>query len=106
MTQVSLTGKPGYLPKRKSIWEGFMEKAIVFLNDDQTKQRIQHFLIDPILNHVMDRVFPYIILTCVLFVLLLIVAILTFAMVFVQMRSPQPGLPPASSFIAPFPMMG
>ena len=105
MTHVATTPKPGYLPKRKSIWDGFVEKAIVFLNDDQTKQKIQHFLIDPILNHVMDRVFPYIILTCVLFVLLLIVAILTFAMVFIQMRSPQPGLQTASSFLAPFPMI-
>ncbi len=99
--------KPGFLAKRKPMWEGLMEKAIVILSDDQTKHRIQHYLIDPILNHVMDRVFPYIILTCVLFVLLLIVAILTFAMVFIQMRAPSPGSfgvgLNAGSFLAPFP---
>ena len=79
-----------------------MEKAIVFLHDDQTKHRIQHYLIDPILNHIMDRVFPYIILTCVLFVLLLIVAILTFAMVFIQMRAPTTPGPSAASFLPAF----
>lgn len=83
--------KPGLLKGRSSMWEGLMEKAIVLLSDTQTKQRIQHYLIDPLLNHVMERVFPYIVLTCVLFTLLLIVAMLTFAMVFIQMRGPQPG---------------
>ncbi len=79
-----------------------MEKAIVFLNEPTTKEKIQHYLLDPLLNHVMDRVFPYIVLTCVLFTLLLIVAMLTFAMVFIQMRQPNvPGV--AGSLIAPFP---
>lgn len=96
------SGKPGFPSNRKSILEGFMEKAIVFLHEPTTKERIQHYLIDPLLNHVMDRVFPYIVLTCVLFTLLLIVAMLTFAMVFIQMRQPLPG--PAGSFVAPFPM--
>lgn len=93
-------GKPGHSIHRKSILEGFMEKAIVFLHEPTTKERIQHYLIDPLLNHVMDRVFPYIVLTCVLFTLLLIVAMLTFAMVFIQMRQP-PG-PTALSLSAPF----
>jgi hypothetical protein len=98
--------KPGFHPNRKSIMEGVMEKAIMFLNEPTTKERIQHYLIDPLLNHVMDRVFPYIVLTCVLFTLLLIVAMLTFAMVFIQMR--QPALPGslAGNFIAPFPTNG
>ena len=98
------TGKPGLSTNRKSILEGFMEKAIVFLHEPTTKEKIQHYLIDPLLNHVMDRVFPYIVLTCVLFTLLLIVAMLTFAMVFIQMRQPLPGHVPAGTFIAPFPM--
>ena len=97
------SGKPGFSVNRKSIWEGFMEKAIVFINEPTTKERIQHYLLDPLLNHVMDRVFPYIILTCVLFKLLLIFAMITFSMVFIQMRQPMPGPVSAASFIAPFP---
>jgi hypothetical protein len=95
-------GKQVQLLNRKSILEGFMEKAIMFLHEPTTKERIQHYLIDPLLNHVMDRVFPYIVLTCVLFTLLLIVAMLTFAMVFIQMRQPLPGPGSAGSFVAPF----
>ena len=46
------TGKPGLSTNRKSILEGFMEKAIVFLHEPTTKEKIQHYLIDPLLNHV------------------------------------------------------
>ena len=42
---------------------------------------------DPLLNHILERVFPYIVLTCVLFGLLLIVAMCTFAVVLMQMRN-------------------
>jgi len=64
-----------------------MEKGIHLLNRDDTKKKLQIFLIDPLLNHVMERVFPYIILTCVLFTLLFIVAMLTFGMMVLQTKS-------------------
>jgi len=67
--------------------EQLMEKSIVFLNRDETRKRLQLYLIDPLLNHIMERVFPYIVLTCVLFTLLLIVAMLTFGMLVIQTRS-------------------
>ena len=67
--------------------EQLMEKSIVFLNRDETRKRLQLYLIDTLLNHIMERVFPYIVLTCVLFTLLLIVAMLTFGMLVIQTRS-------------------
>ena len=74
-------------PKKKpTMWEGVIEKSIVLLNDSENQKRIKQFVIDPVLTHVMNRMFPYILLICVLFTLLLIVAMLTFAIVFLQMR--------------------
>ena len=64
-----------------------MEKSIHMLNRDDTRKKLQLYLIDPLLNHIMERVFPYIVLTCALFTLLLIVAMLTFGMLIVQTRS-------------------
>lgn len=64
-----------------------MEKSIHLLNRDDTRKKLQLYLIDPLLNHIMERVFPYIVLTCALFTLLLIVAMLTFGMLIVQTRS-------------------
>lgn len=63
-----------------------MEKSIHLLNRDDTRKKLQLYLIDPLLNHIMERVFPYIVLTCALFTLLLIVAMLTFGMLIVQTR--------------------
>ena len=77
------SGQPG-----KSSWmEQLMEKSIHMLNRDDTRKKLQLYLIDPLLNHIMERVFPYIVLTCALFTLLLIVAMLTFGMLIVQTRS-------------------
>lgn len=38
-------------------------------------------LLDPVVNHIIQRVFPYIILSCVLFLILLALTVLTFLMV-------------------------
>jgi hypothetical protein len=40
------------------------------------------------MDHVMKRVFPYIILTCVLFILLLIVVMLTLGIIIFHLRNP------------------
>ncbi len=63
-----------------------MEKSIHILNREDTRKKLQIYLIDPLLNHVLERIFPYIVLTVVLFSLLLIFAMLTFGMLIVQNR--------------------
>jgi fatty-acid desaturase len=78
--------------KKPTMWEGVIEKSIIMLNDKHNQKRIQQFIVDPVLNHVMNRVYPYILLICVLFTLLLVVAMLTFAIVFLQMRQSVPGI--------------
>ena len=78
--------------KKPTMWEGVIEKSIIMLNDRHNQKRIQQFIVDPVLNHVMNRVYPYILLICVLFTLLLVVAMLTFAIVFLQMRQSVPGI--------------
>lgn len=74
-------------PEKPSWMEQFLEKSIHLLNRDETRKRLQIYLIDPLLNHIMERVFPYIVLTTVLFTLLLIVVMLTFGMLVIQSRS-------------------
>lgn len=85
-------GPPVQKTKKPTMWEGMIEKSIVMLNDTHNQKRIQQFIVDPVLNHVMNRVYPYILLICVLFTLLLVVAMLTFAIVFLQMRQSIPGI--------------
>jgi hypothetical protein len=73
-------------PEKPSLMEQLMEKSIHILNREDTRKKLQIYLIDPLLNHVLERIFPYIILICVLFALLLIMALMTFGILILQHR--------------------
>jgi hypothetical protein len=73
-------------PEKPSFVEKLMETSIHILNREDTRKKLQIYLIDPLLNHVLERVFPYIILICVLFALLLIVAMMTFGILILEHR--------------------
>ena len=75
------------VPEKTSWLDKFMEKTIHMLNRDDTRKKMHMYLIDPLLNHVMERVFPYIVLTCLLFTVLLIFVMLTFGMLVLQSRT-------------------
>ena len=77
-------------PKKSGIHK-WIDKIAVHLHNEENKRLVQLYVIDPILNHVMDRVFPYIILTCVLFSLLVILVGLTFVILLMKV-SPNNGL--------------
>lgn len=70
--------------KPKSPIHKWIEKLAIHLHNEENKRLVQLYLIDPILNHVMDRVFPYIILTCALFSLLVILVGLTFVILLLK----------------------
>ena len=76
-------------PKKSTVHK-WVEKMAVHLHNEENKRLVQLYLIDPILNHVMDRVFPYIILTCSLFSLLVILVGLTFVILLMKV-SPHNG---------------
>jgi hypothetical protein len=64
----------------------FVKKLLDYVSRDEIRERVKSELVDPLLNHIMKRVFPYIILTCVLFILLLLVVLLTLGIIVFQMR--------------------
>jgi hypothetical protein len=64
----------------------FLQKIFRYINRDETKKQIQVFLLDPMINHIMERVFPYILLICVFFVVLLLLVALTLGIVVFQLR--------------------
>jgi len=76
--------KPVHTKHQKNM---LFENIIHFLQKDETLQKLHLYILDPLLNHILERVFPYIVLTCVLFGLLLILAMCTFAVVLLQMKN-------------------
>jgi hypothetical protein len=77
--------------------EKFLQKCIRVVQKDENKKMLSVFLIDPILNYVMERLFPYMIIFTVLFVLLTIMIALTLLVVFTR-------LPTALSTTVTFPV--
>lgn len=65
------------------IWQ----KLFMFINRDETRKQIQMFLVDPLLNHVMERILPYILLSCVFLVILLLLVMLTLGIVLFHFRN-------------------
>lgn len=56
------------------------DKVLILLRSPENQARIQSVL-DPIISHIINRIFPYILLSAILFLILFILTIGTFYMV-------------------------
>lgn len=91
-----MTGKTrSQLPSAKQdIVQRWIEKLIKMVQTEENKKMVQVFLIDPILNHVLERLFPYVLVLCVLFVILTIMISLTLLLVFLRLPTAIAGTHP------------
>jgi hypothetical protein len=62
------------------------KKCISYIESDTVQLTLHEKVLTPILNHVLKRVFPYIILICVMFVLLLMSVLITLGVIIFQVR--------------------
>lgn len=72
-------------PPKKDWLQSILQKCIQSIQTDENKKMMQVFLIDPILNYVLDRLFPYVLILCVLFVILTIMISMTLMLVFMRL---------------------
>lgn len=73
-------------PKPKHDWlQSIIQKCIQSIQTEENKKMVQVFLVDPILNYVLDRLFPYVLILCVLFVILTVMISMTLALVFMRL---------------------
>ncbi len=54
------------------------------MQKEENKRWFQVFVLDPVLTHIMDRIFPYIVIMCIVFIVLIILIMLTFYIVFTK----------------------
>jgi hypothetical protein len=71
--------------KKRDIVQRILEKATTYMQKDENKRWFQVFVLDPVLTHIMDRIFPYIVIMCIIFIVLIILIMLTFYIVFTKM---------------------
>ena len=91
MTKAHGEPEPG---KKITLSNSFLQRIIQYIGKEEIRQKLNNDIIDPLLDHIMKRVFPYIILTCVLFILLLLVVLLTLGIIIFHLRNPIVVSPP------------
>ncbi len=72
-------------PPKKEWFHKWIQKLSQIMQTDENKKMLQVFILDPILTHVMERLFPYILIMCVLFVLLTAMIAVTLLLVFTRL---------------------
>lgn len=65
--------------------EKFLQKCIRIVQTEENKKMLTVFLFDPIINYIFERLFPYLLIFCVLFVLLTVMIALTLLVVFTRL---------------------
>ena len=68
------------------------QKCIAYIESERVQLTLHEKVLTPILNHVLKRVFPYIILICVMFVLLLMSVLITLGVIIFQVRPVSSGI--------------
>jgi len=63
-----------------------LDRTIQFFQEPKNQQRIQEKCIDPLLKHMLNRLFPYIILTGILFSLILLMSFTSVGLLIFQLR--------------------
>jgi hypothetical protein len=72
----------------KSDWvQKFIEKCQKAFEKHETRKMIEVFIVDPIIQYVLGRIFPYILIICVLFIVLTLMTTATLMVVFTKMPS-------------------
>jgi len=70
---------------QKKEWiHAWVQKIIQSVQTDENKKMVQVFIVDPILNHILERLFPYVLILCVLFVILTVMISMTLLIVFTR----------------------
>jgi hypothetical protein len=70
----------------KNAWlQKTIENLVVSFKSEETRQWLQVFIVDPVLGYIMDRFLPYIIMTVIVIVSMILLTISTFLIVFFRM---------------------
>ena len=78
--------------KKKELLQKMVHNVFLLLNNNESREYIQIYLIDPLLNHVLERIFPYIIITTILFIILILATIITCIFIFYHLRITSPNM--------------
>ena len=85
------------LPFKNAWLQKTIENLAVSFKSEETRQWLQVFIVDPVLSYVMDRIFPYLIVTIIVIVSMILLTVSTFLLVFYRSSTIKAGELLASS---------
>ena len=74
--------------KESALTTTFINRIIQYIGKEEIRRKLHDDIVDPLMDHIMKRAFPYIMFACVLFLLLLVVVLLTLGITVVHLRNP------------------
>jgi len=77
-----------------------LDRTVQFFQEPKNRERIQQNCLDPMLRYILDRMFPYIILTCILFSLILLMSLTSVGLLMFQLHMASKQAMPAASVAA------
>jgi len=77
MSDISGVSRDRFIEASTDIMLHLSDKVVALTRNLEFQERMQTIL-DPLVNHVINRVFPYIILSSILFLIMLLVTVSTF----------------------------
>jgi hypothetical protein len=77
MSDISGVSRDRFIEASTDIMLHLSDKVVALTRNLEFQERMQAIL-DPLVNHVINRVFPYIILSSILFLIMLLVTVSTF----------------------------
>ena len=66
--------------------QAILDRSLQYFQEPKNQQRIQEKCIDPLIKHILNRLFPYIILTGILFSLILLMSFTSVGILIFQLR--------------------
>lgn len=74
--------QPAPAPFKNAWLQKTIENLAVSFKSEETRQWLQVFIVDPVLSYVMERLFPYLIVTIIVIVSMILLTVSTFLIVF------------------------
>ncbi len=66
----------------QAIGNELLEKCIIEIKKQENMEKLHTNVMDPLIDYMLQRLYPYIMVTCIMFILMLIFLVLVFIMVF------------------------
>ncbi len=66
----------------QAIGSELLEKCIIEIKKQENMDKIHTNVLDPLIDYILQRLYPYIMVTCIMFLLMLIFLVLLFIMLF------------------------